>query len=79
MRDRKTDGHRAAASRALERPIKPGHDVDHLNENKDDNAPANLHEIPHGEHSRLTQSPGRRSLRKLQIALAMPRQRKKLY
>lgn len=79
MRDRKTDAHRTAAAATLGRPLKPGHDVDHLNENKDDNSPANLRETLHSVHSKLTQSPGRKSLRKLQTALAIQQRGKKLY
>lgn len=69
MRDRKTDHHRTTAVAKLGRPIRPGHDIDHLNEDKGDNSPANLKEVPHGAHSRTTQSKGRRSLRALQVAL----------
>ena len=80
MRDRKSESHRKVAAVKLGRPVKPGHDIDHLNENKKDNAPANLHEKPHGEHSRMTQSPGRKSLRALQKALAVVRgEGKKLF
>lgn len=68
-RDRKSDSHRTAAARHLGRPIKPGHDIDHLNENKADNRPENLKETPHGSHSSTTQSKGRKSLRALQAAL----------
>jgi len=79
MRDRKTDSHRNVAQAKLGRPLKPGHDIDHLNEDKADNSPANLAETPHGAHSRETQSPGRKSLRALQKALTMMRRREKLY
>lgn len=79
MRDRKTDAHRTAAERKLGRPVKPGHDIDHRNEDKTDNSPANLQELPHGTHSRETQSPGRKSLRALQRSLSMPTRREKLY
>jgi hypothetical protein len=78
-RDRKSDSHRKVAEAKLGRKIRPGHDVDHLNENKDDNSPANLVEVPHGAHSKLTQSPGRKSLRQLQKALAMVRKGEKSY
>ena len=79
MRDRSTSTHRTVAARQLGRPIKPGHDVDHRNENKADTSPANLQELPHGEHSRVTQSLGRKSLRNLTKALTMPQRREKLY
>lgn len=78
-RDRKGDEHRKVAALKLGRPIKPGHDIDHLDENKANNNPANLQEVPHGEHSSRTGSKGRRSLRALQNSLAMPNKRKKLY
>ena len=78
-RDRKGNDHRKAAELKLGRPIKPGHDIDHRDENKANNNPANLQELPHDEHSKLTGSKGRRSLRAIQKALAMPSQRKKLY
>jgi hypothetical protein len=79
MRDRKSDRHRKAAELKLGRPIKPGHDIDHRNENKEDNNPANLQELPHGEHSSLTGSKERRTLRQLQKSLAMPAKKEKLY
>ena len=79
MRDRPSNTHRTAASAKLGRPIKPGHDIDHLDENKDNNSPANLAETPHAAHSRLTQSPGRRSLRAIQKALGMVRRGEKRY
>ena len=78
-RDRLSEAYRRVAERKLGRPIKPGHDIDHLNENKDDNSPANLHEKPHGEHSATTQSKGRKSLRALQNALSMVRKGEKSY
>ena len=78
-RDRKGDEHRKVAAQKLGRPIKPGHDIDHLDENKDNNSPANLVEKPHGEHSATTQSKGRKSLRALQNALAMVRKGEKSY
>ena len=79
MRDRKSDRHRIVASQALGRPIKKGHDIDHLNENKADNSPANLKETPHGQHAATTQTKGRKSLRALQKSLAMVRNKEKSY
>ena len=79
MRDRKNDDHRKVASAKLGRPLKPGHDVDHLNENKDDNSPGNLQEVPHSEHSKRTGSRGRRSLRALQRSLGMVKRGEKSY
>ena len=77
MRDRKSDSHRSIASTHLGRPIKPGHDVDHRNENKDDNSAGNLVEMPHGEHT--AKSNRNRGLAKLQRSLAMVRKREKSY
>ena len=79
MRDRPNDQHRQTAQRSLRRPIRPGFDIDHRNENKLDNSPANLEEVSHAEHSQRTQSSGRRSLRRLQRSLTMPQRREKLY
>lgn len=79
MRDRKSDTHRRVAEAKLGRPIKPGHDIDHRNENKADNSPANLEELPHGAHSSKTGLKGSRSLRTLQASLRMPSTRTKLY
>jgi HNH endonuclease len=77
MRDRKSDAHRKAAQHKLGRAIKPGHDIDHLNENKDDNSPGNLHEKPHGAHT--AKSNKSRSLAKLQKSLAMVRKGERSY
>lgn len=79
MRDRKSDAHRQVAARKLGRPIKPGHDIDHLNSDKGDNSPANLGELSHSAHSRLSQTPGRKSLAALQKSLTMVRDRRKSY
>ena len=78
-RDRKSDAHRKIAAQKLGRPIKPGHDIDHLDENKDNNSPANLSEKSHSDHSKATQSKGRKSLRALQRSLAMVRKGEKRY
>lgn len=80
MRDRKDDTtHRKVAEAQIGRKLRKGEDVDHLNENKSDNRPGNLHVKPHGAHSATTQSKGRKSLRALQSSLAMVRERKKSY
>jgi hypothetical protein len=63
----------------LGRPLRPDEDVDHLNEDKTDNSPSNLHVKTHGEHSKVTQSKGRKSLRALQRSLTMTKRREKLY
>lgn len=77
MRDRTSDNHRKAAVAKLGRAIKPGHDIDHLNENKQDNSPANLHETPHSAHSK--KSARHRSLAQLQKSLGMVRNGIKSY
>ena len=77
MRDRKSDNHRTAAAAHLGRPIKAGHDIDHLDENKDNNNPANLAEKPHGAHT--AKSNRNRGLAKLQRSLAMVRKGQKSY
>lgn len=79
MRDRPNDTHRRVAALKLGHPIKPGHDIDHRNENKADNSPGNLEELPHGTHSSKTGKRENRSLRKLQAALAMERKKETLY
>lgn len=79
MRDRPNDKHRRVATTKLGRPIRPGHDIDHRNENKADNSPGNLEEVPHGKHSSKTGRRENRSLRKLQASLAMERKKEKLY
>ena len=79
MRDRKNDQHRKIAERALGRKPRPGFDIDHLNEDKEDNSPANLRETSHSDHSKLTQSKGRRSLRALQRALRALRKGERQY
>ena len=78
-RDRKYDTHRSVAAQKFGRPIKPGHDIDHLDENKDNNSPANLVEVPHSAHSETTQSKGRKSLRALKRSLGMVRKGEKSY
>lgn len=71
--------HRKVAAASLGRPIKKGHDIDHLDENKDNNSLANLKERPHSDHSRATQSKGRKSLRALQNSLQMVKRGQKSY
>jgi hypothetical protein len=77
MRDRKSDTHRTAATAHLGRPIKPGHDIDHRDENKANNATGNLVEMPHGEHT--AKSNRHRHLAKLQKSLSMFRKGERSY
>ncbi len=78
-RDRKSDTHRRVAEAKIGRKLRPGEDVDHLNENKDDNSPGNLHVKTHSAHSAVTGTKERGTLRKLQGALAMVRKGRKSY
>lgn len=77
MRDRKSDAHRPALAAKLGRPIKDGFDTHHLDGDKDNNAPTNLAETPHSEHSRMTQS--ERGLNTLRKSLRMVGKKEKLY
>lgn len=38
--------HKRVLEKKLGRPIRKGHDVDHINRNKNDNRPKNLRELP---------------------------------
>ena len=68
MRDRKSDtSHRRAAEIKLGRKLKPGEVVDHLDENKSANKPANLDVKGRGEHTRAHNKT--RPLSKLRRAL----------
>ncbi len=78
MRDRKSDSkHRVAAETKLGRKLKPGEVVDHLDENKDNNAPANLDVKGRGEHT--TAHNQARGLSKLRASLRMAHRGQKLY
>ena len=80
MRDRKDDhAHRNVAEAKLGRKLKPGEDVDHLDEDKTNNAPANLNVQAHGEHSRTSMARRTSGLSKLRKALRMTREKRKLY
>lgn len=79
MAPRSPEKHRAAFAQKMGRAPKPGHDIDHLNEDHADNAPGNLQEVPHGAHSSRTGTAGRRSLRALTRSLQMVRKGIKQY
>lgn len=77
LRDRKSDAHRAVAERKVGRKLGPNEVVDHLNEDKTDNSPANLEPKPRGAHT--AQHNRARGLSKLRAALRMHREGKKIY
>ncbi len=78
MRDRKSDtAHRRAAEVKIGRKLKPSEVVDHLNEDKTDNSPANLDPKQRGAHT--AQHNRSRGLSKLRASLRMHREGKKIY
>ena len=80
MRDRKHDtAHRNVAEAKLGRKLRPGEDVDHLDDDKSNNSPANLDVKTHGAHSRTTMARRTSGLSKLRSVLRMTKEKKKLY
>ncbi len=77
MRDRKSDAHRAIAEQKVGRKLGPDEVVDHLDEDKENNADTNLAVKPRGEHT--TQHNRARPLSRLRTSLRMHREGKKLY
>lgn len=77
MRDRKSDAHRAIAENKVGRKLGPNEVVDHLDENKANNAPANLDLKQRGAHT--AQHNRGRGLSKLRAALRMHQEGKKIY
>jgi hypothetical protein len=78
MRDRKDDHtHRRVAEAKLGRPLRKNEVVDHHNEDKTNNSPANLRTQDRGDHTR--QHNKSRGLSKLRAALRMPKEGRKLY
>jgi hypothetical protein len=78
VRDRKSDtAHRRAAEAKLGRKLQSGEVVDHANEDKTDQSPANLSPMGRGEHT--AHHNRTRPLGKLRRALRMPKEGKKLY
>lgn len=77
MRDRPNEQHRKVKEQALGRKLTPHDVVDHVNEDKADNAPANLRVMDRGAHTR--QHNANRPLSKLRSALRMVREGRKLY
>lgn len=79
MRDRKSDAHRTIAERGAGRKLASSEDVHHKDEDKDNNAPANLEPMPHGKHSSETNRSRHTSLHKLRKALTMQKRGERLY
>ena len=78
MRDRKSDTtHRSAAERKLGRKLGANEVVDHLDEDKSNNSPANLDPKPRGAHT--AQHNRARGLSKLRASLRMHKEGRKLY
>ena len=78
MRDRKDDTtHRTVAAAKLGRPLKPNEVVDHGNEDKQDNSPANVNAMDRGAHT--AQHNRSRGVSKVRAALRMVKEGKKLY
>lgn len=78
MRDRRDDHtHRRVAEAKLGRKLQLNEVVDHVNEDKQDNSPANLRPVDRGVHTRHHNRT--RQLSKLRAALRMVKERKRLY
>ena len=78
MRDRKDDqAHRRIAATKLGRKLAPHEVVDHINEDKRDNSPANLAVESRAAHTR--HHAGARSLSRLRASLRMVKEGKRLY
>ena len=78
MRDRASDtAHRQALEAKLGRKLAPNEVADHLDEDKSNNAPANLDAKTRSAHT--THHNQNRPLSKLRAALRMGKEGKKLY
>ncbi len=78
MRDRRDDQtHRNVAAAKLGRPLKPNEVVDHGNEDKQDNSPANVNAMDRGKHT--AQHNRSRGVSKVRAALRMAKEGRKLY
>lgn len=77
VRDRPNDHHRKVAAAKMSRPLKPGEDVHHKDNNKANNRPENLDVMPHGEHTK-TSVKGRK-VAQLVKSLTMRSRGEKLY
>lgn len=77
MRDRPNDNHRSIAEKKLGRKLRPDEVVDHLDEDKANNAPVNLAPKPRGAHT--AQHNRARGLSRLRASLRMHKEGKKIY
>jgi len=77
MRDRKSDSHRKVAEQKVGRKLGPNEVVDHLDEDKSNNAPGNLDTTPRGAHT-AKHNRGRK-VSALRASLRMHREGRKLY
>jgi hypothetical protein len=77
MRDRPNEKHRAVAEAKLGRKLKPNEVVDHADEDKANNDPANLNPQDRGAHT--SQHNRNRGLSKLRASLRMFREGRKIY
>lgn len=78
MRDRKDDTtHRTVAAAKLGRPLRASEVADHIDEDKSNNAPANIHVQTRSAHT--TQHNKARPTSKLRAALRMVKERKRSY
>lgn len=77
MRDRKSDAHRKIAEQKVGRKLGPNEVVDHLDEDKDNNAPLNLDVKGRGKHTAAHNRT--RPLSKLRASLRMVNRGQKLY
>lgn len=77
MRDRKSDVHRKIASNKVGRKLAPNEVVDHLDEDKDNNAPGNLNPTERGAHT-AKHNRGRK-VSALRASLRMHKEGRKLY
>lgn len=77
MRDRPNDQHRKVAEAVAGRKLGPDEVVDHKDEDKANNAPANLKVEPRGRHTGKHNA--NRPLSQLRAALRMTKEKRKLY
>lgn len=77
MRDRKSDEHRKVAAKKIGRKLAPNEVVHHADEDKDNNAPANLAVDSRGAHTSAHNRT--RGISKLRASLRMHREGKRLY